>query len=167
MGYKVVNAAEKTDDILLQVKGKTLIGWAYLEMGQSGNALSWHLKALHTTTDTLLLEKYGIIFANLALNYINLGIKDSAFYYINKAIAVSRKHENLFALSNSLAIQSQLYIRTGTPANAESSLKEVVAIRKLIGDPFYIVSDMGQLALYYAHNGQPEKALPFAMKALP
>jgi signal transduction histidine kinase len=159
MGYKVVNIAEKTGDILLQVKGKTLIGWAYLEMAQSGNALSWHLKAVHTTTDTLLLEKYGIIFANLALNYINIGMEDSAFYYINKAIGASRKHENLFALSNSLAIQSQLFIRTGTPANAESSLKEVVAIRKLIGDPFYVVSDMSQLGLYYAHYGAPEKGI--------
>lgn len=166
MGYKVVNAAEKTEDILLQVKGKTLIGWAYLEMGQYGNALSWHLKALHTTTDTVLLEKYGIIFANLALNYINLGVKDSAFYYINKAIEFSRKHENLFALSNSLAIQSQLFIRTGTPAYAESSLKEVVDIRKLIGDPFYVVSDMSQLGLYYAHYGAPEKGIEICKEGI-
>ncbi len=159
MGYKIVSAAEKTQDVLIQVKGKTLIGWAYLEMAQYGNALSWHLKALHTSNDTILLEKYGIIFANLALNYINLGITDSAFYYIKKAIECSRKYENLFALSNSLAIQSQLYIRAGTPSLAETSLKEVVAIRKLIGDPFYIVSDMSQLGLYYAHYGAPENGI--------
>jgi len=53
---------KKNNDVLLQVKGKTLIGWAYLEMGQLKEALSWHLKALHTTTDTLLLEKYAILF---------------------------------------------------------------------------------------------------------
>ncbi|MBL0357804.1 MAG: hypothetical protein IPP72_13365 [Chitinophagaceae bacterium] len=35
MGYKVIGLAEKNKDVLLQVKAKTLIGWAYLEMGQS------------------------------------------------------------------------------------------------------------------------------------
>ena len=159
MGYQIITAAEKNNDVLLQVKGKTLIGWAYLEMGQTKEALSWHLKALRTTPDTLLLEKYGILFANLALNYYGLGKTDSAFYFINKAINYSRKHENLFALSNSLAIQAQLFVRSGQAKFAEVPLKEAVEIRKLIGDPFYIVSDMAQLGLYYANNGQPEKGI--------
>lgn len=159
MGFKTMSGAEQANDVLLQVKGKTLVGWAYLEMGQLNNALSWHLKALHTTADTILLEKYGILFANIALNYIGLGKKDSAFYYIDKAILFSRKHENLFALSNSLAIRSQIYIRSGFAAAAEESLKEAITIRKLIGDPFYIVSDMSQLGLYYANYGDPKKGI--------
>ncbi|CAN5744863.1 ATP-binding protein [soil metagenome] len=159
MGYQVIDNAEKSRDLLLQMKGKTLIGWAYLEMGQTREALNWHLKALKTTSDAGYLEKYSILFANLALNYKNLGKTDSSFYYINKAISYSRKNENLFALSNSLAIQAQLYVTSGKSQLAEAPLKEVVAIRKLIGDPFYIVSDMAQLGLYYAHNKQPEKGI--------
>jgi signal transduction histidine kinase len=159
MGYQVIDEAEKGRDILLQMKGKTLIGWAYLEMGQTSESLNWHLKALHTTKDTMLLEKYGILFANLALNYNGLGKPDSALYYIDKAINYSRRNENLFALSNSLAIQAQLYVTSGKAKLAEAPLKEVVAIRKLIGDPFYIVSDMAQLGLYYANNEQPDKGI--------
>jgi signal transduction histidine kinase len=159
MGYQTINAAEKSNDILLQIKGKTLIGWAYLEMGQAADALGWHLKALRTTSNTLMLEKYGILFANLALNYNSLGKTDSSFYFINKAISYSRKHENLFALSNSLAIQAQLFVRADQARFAEAPLKEVVEIRKLIGDPFYIVSDMSQLGLYYAHINEPEKGI--------
>lgn len=159
MGYQVIDKAEKGKDILLQIKGKTLIGWAYLEIGQTNEALNWHLKALRTTSDTMLLEKYGILFANLALNYSSLGKPDSSFYYINKAVNYSRKNDNLFALSNSLAIQAQLYGLYGKSQMSEAPLKEVVAIRKLIGDPFYIVSDMAQLGLYYAHNKQPEKGI--------
>jgi signal transduction histidine kinase len=159
MGYQTISTAEKNNEVLLQVKGKTLIGWAYLEMGQLKEALSWHLKALHTTTDTLLLEKYAILFANLATNYNGLGKTDSAFYYIDKGISYSRKHENLFALSNSLAIQSELYVKSGQAKLSEPILKEVVAIRKIIGDPFYIASDMSQLGFYYAHYGQPEKGI--------
>lgn len=166
MGYQVINEAEKGKDTLLQMKGKTLIGWAYLEMGQQKNALSWHLKALHTTNDTLVLEKYGILFANLALNYNSLGKADSGFYYINKAILYSRRNENLFALSNSLAIHSQLLITAGENKLAEAPLKEMVEIRKLIGDPFYIISDMSQLSLYYAHNGQPEKGIALCKEGI-
>ena len=159
MGYQTIAMAEKNNDMLMQVKGKTLIGWAYLEMDQLKDALSWHLKALNTTNDTLLLEKYAILFANLATNYNGLGKTDSAFYYINKGITYSRKHENLFALSNSLAIESELYVKSGQAKLSEPILKEVVAIRKIIGDPFYIASDMSQLGFYYAHYGQPEKGV--------
>ncbi|MEP6700821.1 MAG: hypothetical protein ABJA85_05880, partial [Bacteroidota bacterium] len=159
MGYKVIEGAEKGNDILLQIKGKTLIGWAYLEMGQTKESLKWHLKALNTTSDDLLLQNYAILFANLSLNYNSLGKTDSAFYYITNAIKYSRENENLFALSNSLAIQAQLYVTSGRASMAEVPLKEVVEIRKQIGDPFYIVSDMSQLGLYYANNGQPEKGI--------
>ncbi|MEP6675976.1 MAG: ATP-binding protein [Ferruginibacter sp.] len=166
MGYQTIAAAEKNNDVLLQVKGKTLIGWAYLEMDQLKDALNWHLKALNTTTDTLLLEKYAILFANLATNYNGLGKTDSAFYYINKGISYSRKHENLFALSNSLAIESELYVKSGQAKLSEPVLKEVVAIRKIIGDPFYIASDMSQLGFYYAHYGQPEKGVAICKEGI-
>ncbi|HLG40834.1 MAG TPA: hypothetical protein VI461_14240, partial [Chitinophagaceae bacterium] len=109
-GYQVIENGELSNDTLLQMQGKTLIGWAHLEMGQTNRSLQWHLRALNTATDTQFLKKYSILFANIALNYNALGKKDSAFYFINKAIKYSRLHENLFALSNSLAIQAQLLI---------------------------------------------------------
>jgi signal transduction histidine kinase len=165
-GHQVIEKGEMANDTLLQMQGKTLIGWAYLEMKQTSISLQWHLKALRTTTDTQFIKKYSILFANIALNYNALGKKDSAFYFINKAIEYSRLHENLFALSNSLAIQAQLLISTGKPGRAEASLKEVIDIRKLIGDPFYIVSDMAQLGLYYAHNGLPEKGITICKEGI-
>lgn len=159
MGYKTIIEAEKAGDILLQIKGKTLIGWAYLEMGQPVNSLNWHLKAARTSNDSTILENYAILFANISLNYSSLRKQDSAFYYIEKAVRYSRKNENIFSLSNSLAIQSQLFIKSGSPQPAENLLKEVVSIRKQIGDPFYVVSDMSQLGLYYAHYGMPQKGI--------
>lgn len=159
IGHQVIAKGEAGNDTLLQMQGKTLIGWAYLEMEQTSRSLLWHLRALHTTTDTQFIKRYSILFANIALNYNALGKKDSAFYFISKAIEYSRQSENLFALSNSLAIQAQLLSGYGNADKAEASLREVVEIRKMIGDPFYIVSDMAQLGLYYARNGQPEKGI--------
>jgi signal transduction histidine kinase len=74
-------------------------------------------------------------------------------------IHYARKYENLFALSNCLAIQSELFVKSGQAKLSEPVLKEVVEIRKLIGDPFYIASDLSQLGFYYAHYGQPEKGI--------
>lgn len=166
MAYAVIEQAEKGGDVLLQMKGKTLMGWAYLEMGQTADALHWHLAALNTTNDEAIRQQYGILFANLALNYSALQKMDSAFYNIEKAISYSRRGENLFALSNSLAIQAQLFVRTAQSSKAEAPLKEVVQIRKLIGDPFYIVSDMAQLALYYASSGQTDKGIALCNEGL-
>lgn len=159
MGYQSIAIGEKTKDILILLRAKTLIGWSYLEMGQYQEALNWHLKALYTTDDTLLLEKYAVLFGNIATTYNNLGQKDSAFYYIKKGIDYSRKHENLFSLSNALAIASAINVSAGRPKESEPLLKEVVEIRKLIGDPFYTASDLAQLGYYYAHYGQPEKGI--------
>ena len=80
-------------------------------MGQTVNSLNWHLKAARTSSDTAVLKNYAILFANISLNYSSLNKQDSAFYYIEKAVRDSRKNENLFSLSNSLAIQSQLFIK--------------------------------------------------------
>ncbi len=159
MGYAVIKIAEQSGNILQQIKGKTLIGWAYLEMGQLKDAINWHLQALNTTGDSALLDKYAILYANIATNYNGLDKLDAAFYFINKGISSSRKYENLFALSNSLAIQSELFVKAGKPKLSEPALKEVVEIRKQIGDPFYIASDLAQLGYYYAHYGQPQKGI--------
>lgn len=166
MGYRVMKAAEKGKDVLLMIKGKTLVGWAYLELGQTGKAINWFQDAINSTQDSLLLQQYGIVYANLALCYNSLGVKDSAFININKAVRYSRMNENLFSLSNSLAIQAQLLVTSGKASQAEEPLKEVVEIRKKIGDPFYLVSDMAQLALFYANNGQPEKGIAISKEGI-
>ncbi len=166
MGYLTIRMAEACKNELMQIKGKTLIGWAYLEMGQLKDALYWHLKAKNTTKNQQILEKYAVLFANLALNYKALGKPDSGFFYINKAIAYARHDENLLYLTNSLAIQGQLLVRSGQGAKAELPLKEAVEKRKLIGDPFYIVSDMSQLGIYYANSKQPEKGIKICKEGI-
>ena len=86
MGYKVISDGEKSRDTLLQMRGKTLIGWANLEMGRNEEALQWHLLAFNTPDNEEFRSKYCILFANIALNYNGMGKTDSAFYYIETNI---------------------------------------------------------------------------------
>ena len=166
MGLQTIELGQKIKNVMMQVKGTTLVGWTHLEMGQYNEALAWHLKALRLLQDTMMMRSYAILFANLATNYNNIGQTDSAFYYINIGISYAREDQNLMALSNCLAIESELFVKAGTPQYSEPVLKEVIDIRKKIGDPFYMASDMAQLGYYYAHYGQPEKGIAISNEGI-
>jgi signal transduction histidine kinase len=165
--YKLLNESEQEQDTLTQVNVKTSIGWVNMEMGRNAEALSWFYKALYTIREPALFDYSGIIYSNMAATYNELEKNDSAEYYINKAIALNRKHQNnLQFLANALAIRADIYIDTRRKDLAEASLNEALAIRKQIGEPFYIVSDMMQLAVYYAHNNQPEKGTALCLEGI-
>ena len=148
--YKVLNTAEQQNDIMMQMAAKNAIGWVNMEMDQPHEALKWFFRALNTTDNKVRHEKNCNIYSNIAAVYKQLHQNDSAEYYIKIAIDFSRRIENLFFLANSLNILADIYIDSKRPAFAEAPLKEALVIRKQIGDPFYIVSDMSQLAVYYA-----------------
>jgi signal transduction histidine kinase len=156
--YKLLNESEQEQDTLIQISAKTSIGWVNMEMGQNTEALSWFYKALNTSQSANFIDYLGVVYSNMAATYNELGKNDSAEFYINKAIAVNRQTQNnLIFLANALAIEADIYLDTGRKDLAEAPLNEALAIRKQIGEPFYIVSDMMQLAIYYAHNDQPAK----------
>jgi tetratricopeptide (TPR) repeat protein len=98
------------------------------------------------------------LYSNLAATYNALNKNDSAEYFIEKAIAHSRKTQTLTFLATSLSIKADIFLDTKRESEAESLLLEVLQIRKLIGDPYYIVYDMSKLAKFYSQAGQSQKA---------
>jgi len=164
--YKVLRIAEQTRDTAMQMIAKNAIGWANMEMDQTTEALRWFFGALNTSGNKAYHEKNSNIYSNIAAVYKQLHQNDSAAYYIQKAIAFSRKNENLFYLANSLNILADIYINTKRPALAEAPLNEALQLRKQIGDPFYIVSDISQLAIYYASISQPAKGITLSLQGI-
>ena len=164
--YDMLHDEEKNADTLTQIKIKTSIGWVNMEMDQNTEALSWFYKAMQTSANPQYLKQYGVLFSNIASTYNNLGNFDSAFYYVEKVIASGRHYEQLGTLANALNIRADIYINTKNNAAAEKDLIEALAIRKQIADPFYIVSDLAQLANFYATNNQQQKGIETAMEGL-
>lgn len=165
--YSLLNEAEQQQDTPVQVSIKTSIGWTNMEMGQNTEALNWFYRALNTSRNPSFFEYFGIIYSNIAATYNEIGRNDSAEYYINKAITSDRRSgNNLQFLANALAIQADIYIDTKRRSLAEAPLNEMLAIRKQIGEPFYIVSDMTQLAIYYANNDQPGKGIALCKEGI-
>ena len=164
--YDMLHDEEKNADTLTQIKIKTSIGWVNMEMDQNTEALSWFYKALQISSNPEYLKQYGVLFSNIASTYNNLQNFDSAFYYVEKVIASGRHYEQLGTLANALNIRADIYINTKNNAAAEKDLVEALAIRKKIADPFYIVSDLAQLANFYATNNQQQKGIETAMEGL-
>ncbi|HEY5408252.1 MAG TPA: ATP-binding protein [Ginsengibacter sp.] len=167
--YLLLNESEKRKDTLSQLLALNDLGWINMEMDQNRRAIGFLNIALQNPA-CRNIEKYGeyvsFIYSNIAAAYSSIDKNDSALYFINKAILLARKFENLTSLANSLAIKADIMSATNRNKEAEDELIEVVNIRKQIGDPFFIVSDMNQLAVYYYHNNQPQKGIAVSLEGI-
>lgn len=152
--------AEKDGDIRMQIIVPIQIGWAYMELGQNEEALNWFYRAKEKYEKRGSVERsFAACYSNIAAIYCDLFKIDSAEFYIIKAIEVSKREQHLAALANCYYIYSDICLAKNNNAKAENLLQQGLQIRKLIGDVFYIVSDLSQLGIFYANNKQTEKGI--------
>jgi signal transduction histidine kinase len=150
----------------MQMIAKNGIGWVHMEMDQNAEALKWFFRALQTSDNIVYHQKNSNIYSNIAAICIATHKNDSADYFVRKAIVFSEKDDNIFFLANSLNILANNYIKTKRPALAKVPLERALKIREQIGDPFYIVSDLSQLALFYAEQSLPAKGIEASLHGI-
>ncbi len=157
--------ATETDNLPFQIMSNNLIGWIHMEMGQYETALQWFQKAIVPKYDTH--EKYfDVVYSNIASCYGAIEKLDSCLYCINKSIEFAKKYENLSALANAYNIKSDYCIVTNAYNEAIKYNELSYNIRKVIADPFFLVSDMAQLSLLYSNMKQTDKGKKLALDAL-
>lgn len=164
--YNVVETAAIQKDTLILIQAKTGIGWVLIEMEQYEDAIKWLYNAQQTSASKKYYSNYGALYSNIAAAYNGLGNKDSALFYIDIAIKNARKNENLLFLATALSMQAKIFVDNGLLSKAGDPLNEVLAIRKKLNDPFYIVFDMSNLASYYAKNKQAQKGIALCMEGI-
>jgi signal transduction histidine kinase len=164
--YQVDQVAASMNDTLVQIQAKTGIGWVQMELEQFAEALKWLQQALHFSNNKKYYKNYGALYSNLASAYNAVGRHDSAQYFIEIAIKDARESYNQLFLATALSMQAKIFTDAGEPALAEAPLNEVVAIRRLLNDPFYTVYDMSSLASYYARNGQSHKGIELCKEGI-
>lgn len=146
----MLQECERYNDTLCQLMTMNSMGWGYLELGKNEEALNWLQKGLQLNySDTAALKKYNCLYSNTALAFYHLGRQDSAEYYIDIAIKYARETETLTFLANALSFRSQI-IMQARPAAGRASLDEALTIRKKIGDPYYILYNLLEVAGFYA-----------------
>lgn len=166
MFYQVVSTTEKSSDTLSYVKGLNGLGWVQMELGQFEEAKKWFHKGIRVARllqDTLVA---CLLYTNLASSCGGASELDSAKYYVEKGIAMARKSEDLPMQANGLNILASYYIDRKEYDKALICIRESTEIRKIIGDPFFIISDMGQQSYLLAKTGKTREAMSIIHQAI-
>ncbi|MGF2411925.1 ATP-binding protein [Ferruginibacter sp.] len=166
VGFAALKKAETDRDDISQIYNKITIGWINMEMGKNKEALHWFFDAITHSDKIGYSAKKGTTYANIAAVYTELKQTDSAAFYIHKAFDVALKHSNLTVQANCYYIFSDIMVEKGNIAAAEKAMNEGVKIRKKIGDPYFYVSDLYQLAIFYANNNQPQKGIAVSLEGI-
>jgi len=164
--FTVLSLSEKSHDTALQIRALNGIGWVYMEMVQYEEAIKWFRKALDVPGRLLRENNFCPVYSNLGSCYGALKIKDSAHYYIEKALAFSRQYEDFTSEANSLVIKANIVLAEGRYPEATALMRQTIALRKMLKDPYYFLSDLCILSNIYASMGRTEDGLTAVGEAM-
>lgn len=165
-GLTLMQVSESSKDTSNYVTACTLLGWANMELNKYADAVVYLEKGKKYTNNPIHFENNPALFNNLASCYNNLHRDDLAFENIRLALSYSDAGENLTITANALYIRADMHIAAGDKKSAQKDLEEGLKIRQLIGNEFYIISDLGQLAYFYASTQQFEAGINAAKKGI-
>ncbi|HYO22048.1 MAG TPA: ATP-binding protein [Flavisolibacter sp.] len=164
--YNLIRLAEQNQDTLGVARGILGIGNVNLKLKKYNEALNWYHKALGLLQNQFHKRRLSFIYNNIGITFYHLQNEDSAFHYINQGVLYSKQDQNLTNLANALFLHGGMMAEFNHPKEAEGSFKEAVAIRKKIGDIYYLITDMSQVALFYANTGQMQKGIALCNEGL-
>lgn len=165
MLFELLQSVENSKDTVLQVRTLSNIGWIKMEMTQHRGAIEWLRQAINIP-QAPYTSQLATAYSNIASAYSNLSMIDSAFFFIKKSIQISTKIGALSNLANAYFIEAYSYKFTKQYDLAERDYNKAIAIRKKMGDMFFIVSDMAEFADFYAQTNQPRKAILMTKQAI-
>jgi len=164
--FNTLRLAETAKDTAGHIRSLNGIGWTYLEMSQPREALDWLHKALKVTGDKNFDNLHSIIYLNMAPCYGMLGNMDSVIHCVSQARTIAEKNGDLLTLANALALGTNICVYQGDMNKALQLIRQALDIRKVLNDPFYIVSDMAAMADIYSNMHLPEKGIAVANEAI-
>jgi signal transduction histidine kinase len=168
----LLTLAEQNHDSVGMIRFNTSIGNVNLRLKKIEEALQWHYKAIALMKTDSLKGTCSFVFINVAVAYHHLYTanetkqnKDSMEFNLQKAIKYSREGGTLTNLANSLSMYGEVLAEEKKLPPAEAALTEALAIRKKIGDVFYVIADMIALSSIYEYNNNA-KAVDICLQAL-
>jgi two-component system NarL family sensor kinase len=164
--FEALRVEQRYPDQELEMKLHTNIPWAYLELKQWRNCINYGKQTLALLKDTdfewIALYTYN----NVAVSYGELGILDSARYYIDKGIdAAQRSHDNQ-ALANGYFILGNVYANAEKYDLAIEQYLKAKPYREKVGNPFFIAADLYTISDLYYKTGDFNKGVQAAKEAL-
>ncbi len=162
-GLKVI---EKHNDREMEMKFRTNIPWAYLELKQYRECIQYGRQNLEvmegTNFEWIALYTYN----NIAISYGALGVVDSARYYVDKAIHIASLSADNHSLANGYFILGKIYAEAGKYDMAIEQYLKAKPYREKVGNPFYLVSDLYSISDLYYQTAQYRKGIEAGKEAL-
>jgi signal transduction histidine kinase len=164
--FILLKEGEEKNNTLIKWRCSNSIGLCYMLLGRYNEAIEWFYKALHVKLSPNENYDFSAVYSNLASCQNNVKQYDSAFINVNKSIAIATQYQNLTNLANCYSIKADIFINTKNNSEAEKLLIDALTIRKKIGNPDYLASDMAQLGFFYADTKQYDKGINTSTQAL-
>lgn len=163
--YQVLVKAEKYKDTLNAGLSSNTIGSIAIARQEYKEALQWTDKAvLATGKSNRFVQVLAPAYLNKGYALTMIGKTDSAIYFINKGLGLSRQIQNLNYIATGLRLQARIYTAIKKYPEAEQALLEMISVRKMTSPVSELVDDNLQLAEFYAGSGQLKKAIDFIAK---
>ncbi|HYG01370.1 MAG TPA: ATP-binding protein [Chryseosolibacter sp.] len=164
--YKGLALIEYYPEREIELRLRTNIVWAYLELKQYRNCINFgrqNIRMMETTPyEWIALYSYN----NIAVAYGASGMVDSAKYFVSKGIAVAQKSQDMQTLANSYFILGTIYSNAGEYEAAIEQYLKAKPIREKVGNPLFIVSDLYTMADLYHKTGDYKKGIETGLEAL-
>lgn len=164
--FEVLKLSERSKDINFQMRALNGIGWVYMEMSQYAEGIKWFSQALSVSSDKVYEDNYAAIYNNMAACYGALNNIDSASYCIDKCLYFAIKNEDLSSQANAFMVKANVLQTRDQIKESIAMMIRALEIRKVLNDPFYILSDLCILSNTYSAINQTDKGLAYANEAL-
>jgi signal transduction histidine kinase len=164
--YTALRIVNDHPDKEMEMKLRTNISWAYLELKQYRNCIRAGLENLAVMEGTeyewIALYTYN----NVAVSYGAIGQLDSAKYFIEKGIAAAEKNSDNQSLANGYFILGTIYSNAGKNELAIEQYLKARPFREKVGNPFFLVSDLYTISDLYFKLGEFRKGVEAGKEAL-
>ncbi len=166
--YAALKIAEQINDYSTQIRASNNIGWAMMELNQYEKAIASFRNCvkLFNEQKVVNLKSTGVIFNNMASCFGALNKIDSAKKYAQLGIQYSAANEDFAGQANGYFILGTAFEKEGDLAGAMDNFQLAQPLREKTGDPYYIVSDLAEIASLYSRMGMPDKGIEAANKAI-
>jgi signal transduction histidine kinase len=165
--YNIVAEAELYKDSTVLAKNMNTIGVINYNIDDVPDAFNWYYKGIsYTSADSKFDALKGALYINLADVYRWVEKTDSATYFIDLAIPICERSENLFYLSNALRVKSSIYKKQKKFAEAEKLMLQSIDISERINGKRLFSNEGLALAQLYRTTGNTQKAIDMLKAAL-
>lgn len=141
------------------------IGVCNRSLQRHTDAIRWYMKNVDLPGDKHIFIKAASAL-NIADCYIALEEVDSALKYAGTALELSREHKLLLIQANTLNTIGKILNAQGKIDDAIRTVREATELRKQLGDPYYIISDLLQLSVLYKNKGRFDLGAAMAREAM-